>query len=183
VFYGGRLRGKLFPAVPVGPDGKLIDSKIVRSSGFRDLDNAAHLALKECPFHAAIETASPWSPGCKSSIDGPLMGNAGMVRASYSTGQSLAASLHLHMLLRLAPLPEPVPCTAENGPGYVKTQPGTRAAGTRPIADLCQSPLPTVSGTTGDGGHRSQTRPKTSSRTGDTASRQTRITLRYASLW
>lgn len=43
----------------VGADGKLKDSKIVRSSGFRDLDNAAHSALKECPFHAAIENGKP----------------------------------------------------------------------------------------------------------------------------
>jgi TonB family protein len=39
----------------IGADGTLLESKIVRSTGFRDLDNAAHLALRECRFRPAIE--------------------------------------------------------------------------------------------------------------------------------
>lgn len=43
----------------VGADGFLRDSKIVRSSGFRDLDNAAHAALRGCKFHPATENGKP----------------------------------------------------------------------------------------------------------------------------
>lgn len=47
----------------VSADGTVLDSKIVRSSGFRDLDNAAHVGLRACTFHAATEngkTVESW---------------------------------------------------------------------------------------------------------------------------
>jgi protein TonB len=43
----------------VGADGILLHSKIVKSSGFRDLDNAAHAGLRACTFHAAMENGKP----------------------------------------------------------------------------------------------------------------------------
>lgn len=51
--------GTVILAFLVGADGKLIDSKIERSSGFRDLDNSAHFALRGCTFHPAIENGKP----------------------------------------------------------------------------------------------------------------------------
>ncbi len=51
--------GAVTLAFLVDADGKLLDSKVVRSSGFRDLDNAAHFALRNCTFHPAIENGKP----------------------------------------------------------------------------------------------------------------------------
>jgi protein TonB len=51
--------GAVTMAFFVGADGNLLDSKIVKSSGFRDLDNAAHTGLRGCTFHAATENDTP----------------------------------------------------------------------------------------------------------------------------
>jgi protein TonB len=49
----------------VGVDGKMKESKITKSSGFRDLDKAAQLAIGKCPFKAALVDGKPvetWHP-------------------------------------------------------------------------------------------------------------------------
>lgn len=39
----------------ISPDGQVMESRLVRSSGFRDLDRAAMAALSKCRFQPAIE--------------------------------------------------------------------------------------------------------------------------------
>lgn len=51
--------GAVTLAFLVDAEGILRDSKIVRSSGFRDLDNVAHSALRGCTFHPATENGKP----------------------------------------------------------------------------------------------------------------------------
>ena len=49
----------------IGVDGRVMDSKITKSSGFRDLDKAAQAALGKCHFKAATENGAPvqaWQP-------------------------------------------------------------------------------------------------------------------------
>ena len=49
----------------IGTDGRVMDSKITKSSGFRDLDKAAQAALGKCHFKAATENGAPvqaWQP-------------------------------------------------------------------------------------------------------------------------
>jgi protein TonB len=49
----------------IGADGRVMDSKITKSSGFRDLDKAAQGALGKCHFKAATENGAPvqaWQP-------------------------------------------------------------------------------------------------------------------------
>jgi periplasmic protein TonB len=49
----------------IGADGRVMDSKITKSSGFRDLDKAAQAALGKCRFKAATENGVPvqaWQP-------------------------------------------------------------------------------------------------------------------------
>jgi protein TonB len=49
----------------IGADGRVMDSKITKSSGFRDLDKAAQAALGKCHFKAATENGAPvqaWQP-------------------------------------------------------------------------------------------------------------------------
>jgi protein TonB len=49
----------------IGADGRVMDSKVTKSSGFRDLDKAAQAALGKCRFKAATENGVPvqaWSP-------------------------------------------------------------------------------------------------------------------------
>jgi protein TonB len=49
----------------IGADGRVMDSKITKSSGFRDLDKAAQAALGKCRFKAATENGAPvqaWQP-------------------------------------------------------------------------------------------------------------------------
>ena len=49
----------------VGTDGKVIDSRIERSSGHVALDDAAHLAIAKCSFKPATEqgvAVQSWSP-------------------------------------------------------------------------------------------------------------------------
>lgn len=49
----------------IGADGSVKDSKITKSSGFRDLDKAAQAALGRCRFKPATENGQPvetWQP-------------------------------------------------------------------------------------------------------------------------
>jgi len=49
----------------IGVDGRVIDSKITKSSGFRDLDRAAQSALGKCRFKPAMVDGKPeqqWHP-------------------------------------------------------------------------------------------------------------------------
>jgi protein TonB len=49
----------------IGVDGSVKDSKITKSSGFRDLDKAAVSALSKCRFKPATQDGAPvetWSP-------------------------------------------------------------------------------------------------------------------------
>jgi protein TonB len=49
----------------IGGDGRVMDSKVTKSSGFRDLDKAAQAALGKCRFKAATENGAPvqsWQP-------------------------------------------------------------------------------------------------------------------------
>ena len=39
----------------ISPEGSVVDSKIVRSTGFRTLDKAANDAIAGCIFHPAVE--------------------------------------------------------------------------------------------------------------------------------
>jgi protein TonB len=43
----------------IGVDGKVIDSKVTKSSGFRDLDRAAQLGLGKCQFKPAMVDGKP----------------------------------------------------------------------------------------------------------------------------
>jgi protein TonB len=43
----------------IGVDGKVIDSKVTRSSGFRDLDRAAQTGLGKCQFKPAMVDGKP----------------------------------------------------------------------------------------------------------------------------
>jgi protein TonB len=43
----------------VSADGTVADSKILRSSGFRDLDHATLIGILRCKFPAAIENGKP----------------------------------------------------------------------------------------------------------------------------
>ncbi len=48
----------------VGLDGKVVDSRIEKSSGFKDLDNAARAGLSKCKFKPATVDGKPeqtWS--------------------------------------------------------------------------------------------------------------------------
>jgi protein TonB len=49
----------------IGADGSVKDAKVTKSSGFRDLDKAALVALGKCKFKAATENGQPvetWQP-------------------------------------------------------------------------------------------------------------------------
>jgi len=49
----------------IGVDGRVMDSKLTKSSGFRDLDKAAQLALGKCRFKPGTEDGKPvqaWVP-------------------------------------------------------------------------------------------------------------------------
>jgi protein TonB len=49
----------------IGVDGRVVDSKITKSSGFRDLDRAAQAALGKCRFKPAMVNGQPeqaWVP-------------------------------------------------------------------------------------------------------------------------
>jgi periplasmic protein TonB len=49
----------------IGVDGRVMDSKVTKSSGFRDLDKAAQLALGKCRFKPAMNEGKPeqaWAP-------------------------------------------------------------------------------------------------------------------------
>lgn len=46
-------------ALMIGEDGKVLDAKIDRSSGFADLDRAAKKALVLCTFHPATRNGQP----------------------------------------------------------------------------------------------------------------------------
>jgi protein TonB len=49
----------------IGTDGSVKDSKVTKSSGFRDLDKAALVALGKCRFKPATENGQPieaWKP-------------------------------------------------------------------------------------------------------------------------
>ena len=49
----------------IGVDGRVIDSKVTKSSGFRDLDRAAQSALGKCQFKPAMVDGRPeqqWIP-------------------------------------------------------------------------------------------------------------------------
>ncbi|MES2016769.1 MAG: energy transducer TonB [Pseudomonadota bacterium] len=49
----------------IGVDGKMKDSKVTKSSGFRDLDKAAQAAIGRCPFKPATVDGKPvetWHP-------------------------------------------------------------------------------------------------------------------------
>jgi periplasmic protein TonB len=49
----------------IGTDGGVKDSRIAKSSGFRDLDKAAQVALGKCRFKPATENGAPvesWQP-------------------------------------------------------------------------------------------------------------------------
>ena len=49
----------------IGVDGRVMDSKITKSSGFRDLDRAAQSAIGKCRFKPAMIDGKPeqqWSP-------------------------------------------------------------------------------------------------------------------------
>jgi protein TonB len=49
----------------IGSDGSVKDSKVTKSSGFRDLDKAALVALGKCRFKPATENGQPiesWQP-------------------------------------------------------------------------------------------------------------------------
>ena len=43
----------------VSPAGQVVESRLVRSTGFRNLDIAAREALSKCTFHAALENGVP----------------------------------------------------------------------------------------------------------------------------
>ena len=43
----------------IGVDGRMVDSKIQRSSGFRDLDRAAQAAIGKCRFKPAMNNGQP----------------------------------------------------------------------------------------------------------------------------
>ncbi len=43
----------------IGADGELLESKIEKSSGHRDLDDAAHQAIKLCKFNPATQDGMP----------------------------------------------------------------------------------------------------------------------------
>lgn len=43
----------------IGPDGRVMDSKLTKSSGFRDLDRAAQSALGKCRFKPAMVDGQP----------------------------------------------------------------------------------------------------------------------------
>jgi protein TonB len=49
----------------IGVDGRVVDSKITKSSGFRDLDKAAQQAIGKCRFKPAMVDGKPeqaWQP-------------------------------------------------------------------------------------------------------------------------
>ncbi|QYF91949.1 energy transducer TonB [Massilia sp. PAMC28688] len=49
----------------IGVDGRVVDSKITKSSGFRDLDRAAQQAIGKCRFKPAMVDGKPeqaWQP-------------------------------------------------------------------------------------------------------------------------
>lgn len=49
----------------IGVDGRVVDSKILKSSGFRDLDRAAQTAIGKCRFKPAMVDGKPeqgWQP-------------------------------------------------------------------------------------------------------------------------
>jgi len=43
----------------IGIDGRVADSKVAKSSGFRDLDNAARSALSRCRFKPGLADGKP----------------------------------------------------------------------------------------------------------------------------
>ena len=47
--------GTVTVALLIGPDGKAADSKVEKSSGFKNLDKAARAALAACKFKPAKE--------------------------------------------------------------------------------------------------------------------------------
>jgi protein TonB len=49
--------GTVHPSFLIGVDGRVMDSKITKSSGFRDLDKAAQAALGKCHFKPAMRMA------------------------------------------------------------------------------------------------------------------------------
>ena len=57
--------GRVTISFLIGVDGRVVDSKIQKSSGFRDLDKAAQQALGKCRFKPAMVDGKPeqtWSP-------------------------------------------------------------------------------------------------------------------------
>jgi protein TonB len=47
----------------IAPNGRVVSSAVARSSGFRDLDNAAFAAIKQCRFRpASIDNVPVQSP-------------------------------------------------------------------------------------------------------------------------
>ena len=43
----------------IGVDGRMVDSKIAKTSGFRDLDRAAQSAIGKCRFKPAMNNGQP----------------------------------------------------------------------------------------------------------------------------
>lgn len=52
-------QGTVTLAFHIDADGSLLESKIVRSSGFRDLDRAAHEAMRKCKLHPEVNGGVP----------------------------------------------------------------------------------------------------------------------------
>jgi TonB family protein len=55
------LEGTVRVALLVGPDGSVKDTKVVRSSGYRELDKASARAGANCKFEAPVKSSS--APG------------------------------------------------------------------------------------------------------------------------
>ena len=63
--YAQKLQGTSTLRFLIGPDGKAVESQVVRSSGDRSLDEAARLAIAKCSFRPALVDGKPqraWVP-------------------------------------------------------------------------------------------------------------------------
>lgn len=63
--YAQKLQGTSTLRFLVGPDGKVVESQVMKSSGDRSLDEAARLAIAKCSFRPALVDGKPrqaWVP-------------------------------------------------------------------------------------------------------------------------
>jgi len=63
--YAQKLQGTSTLRFLIGPDGKVVESQVMKSSGDRSLDEAARLAIAKCSFRPAFVDGKPqqaWVP-------------------------------------------------------------------------------------------------------------------------